>query len=197
MFARASSSSFGPQCSLREKDQAPVGIGLISRVTGEMSSPTLVPRSCFISGTTKANVCTDLLDFQTLSFPQLLLSQTRFSCGAPAEAKENGVYLWRRLFTDAVFTSPACGSNWRPVWLFLVGFLGDYVEARTWRRHQPETWLPLLIFAKPESSAAWQLAPSDTEEGTTRSFRLSFCLPDIYSNDFFFSYFLCYFSQGT
>lgn len=64
-------------------------------------------------------------------------------------------------------------------------------------RHQPETWLPLLIFDKPESSEAWQLAPRDVEEGTTRSFRFSSCLPDIYSNDFFFSYFLRSFSQGT
>lgn len=137
----------------------------------------------------------NLLDFQMLSFPKLSLSQTRFSCGAPAEATEKVVYPWRRLFTDAVFTSPACGSNWRPVWLSLVGFLGDYVEARIWRRHQPETWLPLLIFAKSESSEAWQLAPSDTEEGTTRSFRLSSCLPDIYSNDFFFPTFCATFHK--
>lgn len=42
------------------------------------------------------------------------------------------------------------------------------------------------FFDKPESSEAWQLAPRDMEEGTTRSFRFSSCLPDIYSNDLFF-----------
>lgn len=70
----ASASSFSPQCLVTEKDQAPAGIGLISRVTGEMSPPTLVPRACFSTGNTKANVCTDLLDFQMLCFPKLSLS---------------------------------------------------------------------------------------------------------------------------
>lgn len=120
-----------------------------------------------------------------LCFPEFSLSQMRFPCGAPGGHGERSMSVKKALHENAVFTSPACGSNWRPIWLSLVGFLGDYVGKNV-ERHQSETWLPLLIFDKPESSEAWQLAPRDMEEGTTRSFRFSSCLPDIYSNDFFF-----------
>lgn len=91
---RILASSFGPQCLLREKDQAP---------RWDRALTTLWPRSCIISGNTKANVCTDRLDFQMLCFPKFSLSQMRFPCGAPGGHGERSMSVKKALHENAAF----------------------------------------------------------------------------------------------